>query len=366
MSDRNFRLTDSEIQRLATLGGLAPSGGNVQPWKLRATAQTLELYLHPERSTSFIDIERYASIFSLGSVAENLAIASNYMGLQYAFQFLGYRDVSHPLARFEYWSRHDPPIAPAIDLYEAIEQRVTNRQPFDGTIIAPEALDTLQVAAQTHGGICQLWSLQDRASKKVAAQILGKADRIRMQHPALHQQLFGELRWTREAAESSQDGIHIQTLEFTPPALLGLALLSRYAIARLFPRKAVEALPLPALLSCSHFCCLSLNQPITPAALFTAGQVLQQVWLRATCLELALQPWTALPFFWIRALFFPGTGFSPSEELEIKTLGEDLRQLFGLSPASFPLFLFRLSKAAPPTGRSLRLDWETFTIKCET
>ena len=135
-----------------------------------------------------------------------------------------------------------------------------------------------------------------------------------------------------------------------------LAILSRYQVARRVPHIVLEALPTSALLRYSHFCCLSLNQPLTPETLFTAGRILQQIWLRATCLKLALQPWTALPFFLIRALYFPGTGFNPRTELEIKALGEDLRHLFGLPPQSFPLFLFRVSKAKPPSGRSLRLD----------
>jgi hypothetical protein len=286
------------------------------------------------------------------------------MGLPYTFQFLGYQDLNQPLARFEYDRRKDPASSPTADLYDAIERRVTNRQPFDGTMLAKATLETLQVTAQTHGGFCQLWSLEDPKDKKRAAQILGKADRIRLHHKALHRQLFGELRWNRKAAERSQDGIDIQTLELSLPALLALATLSRYPIARTFPRKAVEALPASALLGCSHFCCLGLNQSITPETLFMAGRVLQQVWLKATCLELALQPWTVLPFFLIRALFFPGTGFNPQEELEINALGKDLRNLFRLPQESFPLFLFRLSQAAPPSTRSLRLDWDTFTVKC--
>ena len=110
------------------------------------------------------------------------------MGLRYKFQFLGYRDLTQPLALFEYDSRNEPSSRRAADLYGAIESRVTNRQPFDGTIIATEKIDALQVAAETHGGISELWTMDDLNSKKIAAQILGKADRIRMQHPELHQQ----------------------------------------------------------------------------------------------------------------------------------------------------------------------------------
>ncbi|MEY2934809.1 MAG: hypothetical protein RL033_5558, partial [Pseudomonadota bacterium] len=76
-----MQLKDTEIEALIRLGGMAPSGGNTQPWQVSARSDHLELSLHPDRVGSFLDLGFRGSLFSVGSFIENVCVASAAMGL---------------------------------------------------------------------------------------------------------------------------------------------------------------------------------------------------------------------------------------------------------------------------------------------
>lgn len=355
-----MELSPSEIQHLVTLGSLAPSGGNVQPWRVRARPQALDLYLDPVRSSSFIDVERYASIFSLGSFTENIVLASEAAGLLCHVEFLGFQNIDRPLAHCTY-SERIPPDDQQDHLARYIPSRVTNRKLLNASTIPAAIINALQELVAQHG-LCQLWMRSDIQSKQQAARILGAADAIRIHHPQLHEQMFAELRWNKQQAQHTRDGIEIGALELSKTSSFLLSGLRSYALAKHIPRQALISLPKPALLACSHIACLSIQKPINPQTIFESGRVFQRLWLFATREQLALHPWTVLPFFLIRAMLFSGTGFSSTEEKQILELGQALRQVFGMPDTTMPLFIFRLSHAIQqPSSRSLRIPWEQFT-----
>ena len=359
MSTGTFELGREEIQQLAEAGGAAPSGGNIQPWRVVAKKNVLELYLDEKRSTSFLDVERYASILALGAFAENVSIASDALKLKYKMKTLPYKGVEQPLAQFEY-SGHKNKAKPS-EFYPYVHERVTNRRLHEGPPVAEDTVDTLINAARALE-LCNLHALAAPKKKETAARILGRADGLRMFNQTLHQQMFEELRWSTEEAQKTGDGIDIATLEMPPEAAGQLGALRSYeTLVKAVPREAVEAMAMPAVMGCSHICCLTVDGDINPKNLFLAGRSLQRMWLEATRQELAIQPWAVLPFFLIRSNLFPGTGFSEVEESQLKGLGKDLRSLFGFDSGEQPLFIFRLSKAPPPSARSLRLPWRQFT-----
>ena len=88
---------------------------------------------------------------------------------------------------------------------------------------------------------------------------------------------------------------------------------------------------------------------------------MQRLWLEATRHGIAVHPWTVSTFLLLRVEVFAGEGFGPTENDEVARMGSMLRTAFGLHPEQTPVFVFRLSTAPPPTARSLRLPWQSFT-----
>ncbi len=368
MATDRFALSEQELETLLTSAAFAPSGGNIQPWRVVAKAGSagrtgpdrLEIHLDKTRSTSFLDAGRYASVMALGSFTENLSIAADALGLAHKINLPEYRGIDGPVALVVFKRRRKA--APGRNpLYPWIGTRVTNRKLGDGSAVSEKDLGALGRAASSERGACRLAARGEAADREEIARILGKADVVRMFNPTLHRQMFEEVRWTAEEAERTKDGIDVATLEMPPEAIGQMGALRSFDVVKQVPPQAIEGMAQPPLVGCSHVCLLVLKKPLKPQNLFAAGRALGRVWLHATRLGLSVQPWTVLPFFLIRVDQFGGEGFSLDEQQTLRQLGRDLRAAFGVKERETPMFAFRLFRAGPPTVRSLRLPWRAFT-----
>jgi len=355
-----FKLTDNEIKTLCTAGGYAPSGGNVQPWKVEITDRcVMGLVLDNLRSSSFLDFENYASMLALGAFAENVLIAADTFGLTYNGP--EYKEIIRAKPHIEIRFNRKVEVKDKHPLYSAIKNRVTNRKMYDGTKIDEENINKLKNLTE-EGGSYSLKTVHKESEKKKVADILGKADGIRTYHKELFKQMLSEIRWNAKEVKKTKDGIDIETLEFPALVIKMLGLMKKHpAIINTFPRKVFEDQAKPVLIASSHLCIFSTNSKPNREVMFEFGRVLERVWLTATDMGLAFHPWTVLPFFLIRVNYFKGEGFNPEEIKILKILNVELRKVFGLANDQTPLFFFRLSRAKAPASRSLRLGWKEFT-----
>ncbi len=349
-----MKLTLEEIDELCRMGSLAPSGGNVQPWQIVAHPNQLDFRLHPTRSSSFIDVGHFASIFSLGSLIENVCITSDFRGLRHELQINEPGNADKTIATLRYLRRDQPLIDDT--LIEEIPRRCTNRRFHEGNGLDGRTIEQLRntVEATPDTKLITLFDLSDR---KRAAKILGNADAIRIKHELLFTQMMNELRWTSEEAKKTCDGVDVNTLELPKSAILFLRLLKQYPkIRKLIPAWCFSKITESSIVQCSHLGCLAVNNTFSNLSLINAGRAIQRIWLQATRLNVSFQPVTALPFMLIRALYFNGQGLSKYETKKIIFLGQELRRIYALPKDRFPLFVFRLSRTPPPSEMALRLD----------
>ena len=352
-------LTITDIEEICRLGGMAPSGGNVQPWKVIADTSSIELWLDPERATSFIDVGHYASVFSLGSFLENACIVSDCLGLRYRIVIHEEIRLDTPIMTIQYFDRFTGPERNL--LYDQISRRRTNRRRGNSEILCHLTIDQLSSAIKEWSSIT-LSAVSGKSDKCFAVRILGEADAIRIQHDKLFTQMMEELRWNREETLYTMDGIDIDTLEIPKLAVLFLHTLKKYPALRTWlPQSVSKSFSKAPVLNCSHLCLLSIYDDFSTDSLVNAGRAVQRLWLKSTELELELQPMTVLPFFLIRSTYFSSDGFSDSQNKRFIKLGKDIRALFKLPGSQFPLFIFRLSKAPEPTGVALRRPWQNYT-----
>lgn len=354
----NFKLTEDELRQLCEAGSMAPSGGNVQPWLVEANGNTLDLTINLERSGSFLDVEGYASFFALGCFTENLLLAAENLGLVYKTEFINSQNVKDFHFQIIFIDRKKG----RSELFPFIKERTTNRKISDGSFIEKELVDqlvTISASSQSQMRLSTVFSANDKGK---VAKALGKADGVRMMNNELFKEMMNEIRWSEGEVIKTRDGLDLKTLEV--PANLGkmLNLVKKFPILRnTVPLSSFENMAKPLLLGCSHLCCLSTSDKITPEIMFEAGRQLERIWLTATKLKISFQPWTVLPFFIMRINFLAGKGFSSSEIETLKISVEDFKAAFGLTTQDMPLFIFRLSIAKPPSARSLRLPWQSFT-----
>lgn len=355
-----MKLSDDEIRALAEAGGAAPTGGNMQAWRLSARADTLAIYLDPDRSSAFIDVDRAGSLLGLGSFTENVRIEALSRGLVPAIDVHGLSSLDAPVVTMRL-SRGEP----VGDVPSgAIRTRATNRRPWNGETIDGEAIARLAAATTddtTEEGSSRLVTAAGEDKPRVA-EALAEADVVRTFNRAYHEGMLDELRWTPEEVESTRDGLDVETLELADGDKKGLSLMrKRWFVSIFVTKNRVRAMGRAGLLASSHLCAVTMPKEATSAQIVEAGRAVQRMWLRATEEGLAIQPWCTIPFFALRAERHPDT-LPPKDVERIGAIDAELRDAWGLRDDERLAFTFRLSiPDGPPSALALRRAWSEYT-----
>ena len=354
-----IELSRAEVQSLCEAGATAPSPANLQAWKVTVDGPRFDLWLDDALSSSFLDIKRYASVFALGSFAENVAIAARQRGLVPSLERLPYDDVRAPVARFTF-SRGAAAEEP---LYPHIFTRVTNRKPGDGSVVPDEMIEALRRELQADGHRLTLATITGGEAKQRYEHALALAENIRMYDDEMRRQMFGEVCWGDEEMARRQVGLPLATLEAPAPVVWFMRLLKRAPwLMKLTPKKAMEKSWIAQLEPTSHLCCISVDGKLGPASCFEGGRAVQRLWLRATALGLSVHPWVITPYLIVRNRDLNGAGLTPEQRAILDGIEADLRAATAMAPGDSALFLCRLFKGPPPTAQAPRRDWQRFTI----
>jgi len=350
----SLTLSADETATLCAAGAMAPSGGNDQPWRVTVAGNTMRIGLDPRRSgKSFLDVGGYASLFAIGCFAENVGIAARSLGLGYE------RTADGTTVEFMFASRQ---AATADPLYEALPRRTTNRRLADGSQPGDEEVARLVSVVREADAACTVTALADPDRKHAVARALGAADVVRLRNRAMFSDMTREIRWTERETAATRDGIDLRTLELPGSTRVLMGLLRRQPWLRsLVPAGPLSATARSLVAGCARICCLSVSPELDASAMVRAGMALQRLWLTATAGGLAVHPWTVSTLEVIRLERFAGAGLSARERDAVARVAGGLRTAFGIPPGDTPVFVFRLSKAGPPSARSLRRPWESFT-----
>lgn len=345
-------VTRDELLPLLELALRAPSGDNCQPWRFVARPGEVEVWFDAPRARAILDVADYASRMGLGALLESLALAGRARGVTVEWT------LNPDPARAGLWAlaklgRAAPVAEPLAD---QLVERHTNRTAFEAAPLPAE--DQAALLAEAVPGT-RLRLLTDRAKVAKLAELADTTDRIRVQNERAHRELYHWLRWSKEEAEATRDGLDVRTLAASKADLLALRAMEPWTVARVsmklggarmmgeFARKQVLASGAMALLSVDA---------LTPATVTDVGRSFLRVWLRATERKLAVCPHAALPLLFLRTELLAGSEIDRRAVDELRRLGPALRQLFGLGAGEQAPMLFRVGRAAPYPVRSLRRD----------
>lgn len=204
---------------LAAAAMRAPSGGNVQPWRITARPDSVTISVAPEFKAT-MDVKFRASAVAIGAALLNMRIAAAAHGA------LGQVTVSEDIegtplqARMAIGTDTDADLA---KLYEPMLARITNRHHGTAQPLDPGTITALTAAAEAHDAHLRLLTATD--DLRAAARILAAADRTRFLTPKLHAEMIGELRWPGDPDPDA--GIDVRSLEFDPGDMAVLGVLRR-------------------------------------------------------------------------------------------------------------------------------------------
>lgn len=197
----------------------APSGGNVQPWCVRARPTEITIDVAAQH-TSTMDVGFRGSAVAVGAALLNARIAAAAHHVLGPVSLTDHVNGTPLRAALALADGTDTGLAA---LYQPMLERETNRHHGSPRPIDAATADALHAAARREGA--QLYLLDGRGDIDDAATLLAASDRTRYLTPQLHQEMVSELRWPGDAEPDT--GIDVRSLELDAGELAMLDILRR-------------------------------------------------------------------------------------------------------------------------------------------
>ncbi|HHL4078192.1 MULTISPECIES: nitroreductase family protein [unclassified Burkholderia] len=178
---------DDQLKSLLAYAVLAPSSHNSQPWRFIVNGATIAVCADRVRALPVVDPFDRELIISCGAALLNLRVALDHAGL------------AHTISTFP--SEVDPDLLALVrvcddgysdpslgGLFDAIQDRVTTRAPFESTAVPDEIQRELIAAGVAEGA--EVACIDSTARRARVAELVAQAD----------QQQFADPRFRRELA----------------------------------------------------------------------------------------------------------------------------------------------------------------------
>jgi hypothetical protein len=348
-SDVGTAPSRATMQQIVACAFNAPSGDNLQPWLVDWHDGALSVAIDRNRDLSLYNFRYRASLIALGAMLENLTIAARHFGFD-AMASLGAdgNDLLNARVVFKQAAPADDPLYPAID------QRCTNRRPYQKVPLRHGVLEALALAVPSDG-VSELTFIHDTPRKRALARAASLNDGLLLEWKQLHDGLFDAVRWTGDEAERTRDGLFVKALELGPTALAFRMMRSwpTAKVLRLLGAKAFAPLHSYATFMRSAVFGFLQMTTVTREAYVEGGRRLERLWLTATLLGVSLQPMAGtmclLPYLDQQ----PGLLSAAQRATLVKARGV-YDDLLHLRTDWAPILLFRLGYDEGPSARSLR------------
>jgi hypothetical protein len=349
----------SWARHLVAHAAMAPSGGNMQPWRFHAEGEQLWLSLDRARAGSLLDVRDRPGHLALGAALENLEIAAAASGRPLESALFPEREHPDVVAVMK---RGPARLGSMVELVQLVQARCTNRRLGTGASLGKDEVAALGAAAVARGAHLELVGPGPlpggpAALARVAAMV-GEAERVRCLCAGLHGELVAELRWSVEEAAERCDGIDVATLEMSAAELTGVRLAVRPEVAAFLRaedrgRALAGGRTRAQIESASAVGLVSVDGD-RPEDWLRAGRAMQRVWLEATRLGLGLQPVGVVLYMWHMLGTPAGAVFTPRERAVLAALEEQRAAVFPESRGRVAALMFRLARSPQPSARALR------------
>ncbi len=358
----NDVLTKIEVEELVEHAIMAPSGGNIQPWKWIYTDGKLFLFNDKNRSKTILNYNNNANLVGLGAATENLILKAHELNIKVHFDKLPYLKDEVLIAVF-YFTK-DAEISVKDDLVNYIPLRATNRiLSKKGESLSEAQLTSLKKSIINIEG-AELRVYQNKQELLKIQDILIELDRVYLTSKKGHHHFISEIRWGKREIELSKDGVDINTIDLTPTEKAGLIVSKEWDVVKHSKEwdlgKTFGKLTKKAIDSSAALAMIVLPKS-NSHRFFEGGRALERIWLTATKENIGMQPISINAFLFERIL---ENDFSGIEELEIKLkeLAAQFYKVCAIKETEQNVFFFRLFRGSKPKVGSLRRELEKVMI----
>ncbi|MBT5856358.1 Rv1355c family protein [bacterium] len=335
---------------------MAPSGGNCQPWLWYIKGDYIFLFHNKTKSKSFLDYNNYASYLALGAASENLILKAEELG--FIADISPFPNKNETIICAFHFKKEKSNNDENKLLSKQIPFRHTNRILNNKEKLPQHTYEKLRdsIKNKTNTNIHFISKKDELDSFKT---IYSSGERIRMLNQEMHSNMMNEIRWTSEETQKTCDGIDIETLELSKTDQVGLNICKDWKTLSILESlklgKGLEKFPKKIISSASAIGVL-YTEKISPLAFFNGGRELQRVWLKATQLNLIIQPVAPLCYLFPRINNDKKESMSQNSFSELKTLKSKLHALCNFKKETCSIMYFKIApKTDKKATRSLRV-----------
>ncbi len=340
----------------------APSGGNCQPWKFYFKDGYLMVFHDAHHSVSMLDYHHYGSYLSIGAVVENARIYGHSINLLLHCNYFPNANDKRLVAAI--WFE---PSAVNVNERLSLAQlfaRHTNRLFSERKSLEPLHESTLLTLFGSNR-MAQLHLVNDPVQMQHLAEILTEAEKLLLLNQQGHQDMFErELRWTKEDAEASKDGIDLATLNISKAEVIALKVAGSRKVMEWVGKfnggEAFKKGTKKALVASSAIGFISMPFENEEAYLH-GGEWMERLWILANSLGLAFQPVTQFSYLFARAKN-KGEGLLEKEVQHLLQLRNQLDVLLPKLKDREIVFIFRIGYTNKVPVKSLRREINNMII----
>jgi hypothetical protein len=343
-------MNDIVLATILEAACLAPSVDNCQPWRFVCSSDSVNIFLDRERADFFGDYGFAASYATIGAAVENMQIAASHLGLAALVTCFPSDDVDH-IATVKF---SDAVVTPD-PLCHILPLRCTNRKKYQRAPLSQLQRDALCQSAELSGA--KLYLFEKHSTVNALFHLAAQVDSIIFDHPLLHANLYRWIRWSPREKSETCDGMPVGSLEIDPFQKLFFRIISSFATLKFFNMFGINrliGLLNSALLLKSSAVGLIVMDGTSNTDYLNGGRCMERVWLTASALGLAYQPFGGLPFLLTRILRGGQEGFSDKQYAKLQSVFRGLQQQAPVTPENGLVIFFRVGTAAEPTERSIR------------
>lgn len=344
------------IKKIIEAGNLAPSGGNSQPWKFIARDNTVEVAMLPEKDHPILNFKNRGTYVAHGALMENVEIAASSFGYKSLFEIFPRPGISARIT-FQPLER-----AQNEELKEAIAKRHSNRKPYKNEALLEEEKRYLFEGAHKFPQ-CELAVAEGEKMRRISENLAFDLV-LFLSNKLLHEHFFQEVLWEEED-QKLRGGLYIKTMEIAGPKAFIFKLLKNWTAVQLLnrmklPQKIYKESVKTASSAGLFGAIIIRNQDDN---FIYAGRLMENIWLRATKLNLGFQLITGVPFLWQQLNFGKSKIFSKKDKAVINKAYRNLLDIFRVEDQDRVIAcIFRIGEAEKPLAISYKrppsIDWK--------
>jgi nitroreductase len=358
----DYKISESDLNTIVDAAIAAPSAGNNQPWKWFFSKNILFLFHDKYRSWSWGDYYEMGSHMSLGAALENVHLQSAALNLKDDIELFPLENEPGLIAAIRFSAAGTLADAATINTARHLYTRHTNRKLGKRQKLNADFYLQLQQLVGKFDNV-NFYFTEDENELAELAEIIAECDKVRLLNKLGHEEFYHELRWNRDEAEKTKDGVEVASVDITQSEIAGFKVAGDWKAIELLAGwdkgDAFKKMSLKAVKSASAIIVFTIPE-FTHAQLINAGRAVQNAWIFANQQGVSVHPMLSPAFFFNRLIHGHGEELGNNVADKLSLLRKRFLKIFPLISGNNgdqrEVFLMKVAIGGDLGIKSLRKD----------